>query len=843
MSELGAQDDSCPQPKSLAESPDISEDSFLDKSPLTTYSEPEHTASSRKSLVRRMSLQIERKLCPDVSIGGRISEVEHWPSSMADRQSTTSATLTNKSEFPSTLPSEPTPNTNIKASRLSTLQIGTPNFKKSLKALFGPESAFSDQLQHPVPSPSPGLRRSAVSASAGKKPPNKAANFPTTHRQVYVPSLRQSCTREDVQVVLFTAADMLTASAANANRKLQSDASSKATTETFTSYRLFELAERVSNGLSIEAESDFEIVAGFLRLLGVVPNFLEEGISKNCSGRDGSKFSPCACCPQNSFGLNQSLALLSKDLMNEAVETDNVMAMTIAKAETSYPTLADVDEISISARYQEAVYSAPKSPKEGWLSIKEDSDDWVDVFVSVNSKEVKMLLSSLDATTYVVPVKACSATFQKIPVSSCSMYTFVITVTDKREYVLGSSNLKDLQDWVGRITNYSKEEDTESLPISSHDATIHIHISDGQNHDIVVTKPINLSIHEIKLEALNRCGLIEFIDRYDLVAVDSDDGKNSKHYRNSTNAAKKNPLDSETRRPEFQNIPLDRLFGDELTSSTLEQPLRFGLSRKELISWTICVEVPDRKVSRKVLVNVCTTVADVKEIIAIMEDFSAETLCTYSLMYNYNVLNPGATLDPWNSSAPFSFSKSSATIEVASSYSNDFVPGIFSTPGVSSNEAAARSAAEQRTSSKSILTAAESSGESVLQTIPSDTGENYDSPASKKPGWNFKSIFNKYGKTSSNTPVTSISSQQDESEMDAVVWKGVVKSKKNKKNQSPEELEKNALHDAESVVWKGTVKSKTQTLSQPPVNTALDDLDSVVWKGAVKSKQKSGNSN
>ncbi|KAJ3245131.1 hypothetical protein HDU78_009858 [Chytriomyces hyalinus] len=825
MSELGAQDDSCPQPKSLAESPDISEDSFLDKSPLTTYSEPEHTATSRKSLARRMSLQIERKLCSDVFIGGRISEVEH-SSSMADRQSTTSATLTSKSEFPSTLSSEPTPNTNIKASRLSTLQIGTPNFKKSLKALFGPESAFSDQLQHPVPSPSPGLRRSAVSASAGKKPLNNAANFPTTHRQVDVPSLRQSCTREDVQAVLFTAADMLAASAANANRKFQVDTSSKATAKAFTSYRLFELAERVSNGLSIEAESDFEIVAGFLRLLGVVPNFLEEGISKSGSGRDGSKSSPCVSpysCPQNSFGLNQSLALLSKDLMNEAVETDNVMAMTVAKAETSFPTLADVDEISISARYHEAVYSAPKSPKEGWLSIKEDSDDWVDVFVSVNSKEVKMLLSSLDATTYVVPVKACSATFQKIPVSSCSMYTFVMTVTDKRQYVLGSSNLKDLQDWVGRITNYSKEEDMESPPISSHDATVHIHISDGQNHDIVVTKPTNLSIHEIKLEALNRYGLIEFIDRYDLVAVDSDD-------------------DSETRRPEFQNIPLDRLFGDELISRTLEQPLRFGLSRKELISWTICVEVPERKVSRKVLVNACTTVADVKEIIAVLENFSADTLCAYSLMYNLNVLNPGATLDPWNSSAPFSFSKSSATIEVAS-YSNDFVPGIFSNPGVSSNESAARSAAEQRTSSKSILTAAESSGESVLQAISSGTGENYDSPASKKPGWNFKSIFNKYGKSSSSTPVTSISSQQDESEMDAVVWKGVVKSKKNKKKESPEEHEKNALRDAESVVWKGTIKSKVQTLSQPPVNTALDDLDSVVWKGAVKSKQKSGNSN
>ncbi|KAJ3242444.1 hypothetical protein HDU81_003150 [Chytriomyces hyalinus] len=823
MSESGPQDDSFPHAKSLVTSPDISNDSFLDKSPLTTYAEPEHHVASRKSLVRRMSLQLERKLSSDVPGGGRISEVEHWSVSRSDRPSTTSAPLSNKSDdsskLHSTASSEPT---TAKSSRLSTLQIGTPNFKKSLKALFGPESAVSDQLQYPFPSASPGIRRSAVSAvsaSSARKPANNTTSFTATLRQVDVPSLRQSCTREDVQAVLFTASDMLTASAANANRKIQADTSSKASTEAFTSYRLFELAERVSNGLPIEAESDFEVVAGFLRLLGVVPNFLEEDVSKSCSGRDGTKSSPCTppyTYVQDSFGLNQSLALLNKDLVNEVVETDNVMAITVAKAETSYSSLEDVEEISISTRYQEAVYSAPKSPKEGWLSIKDDSEDWVDVFVSVNSKEVKMLLSSLDATTYVAPVKACSASFRKIPASSRSLYTFVITVTDKREYVLGSSNLKDLQDWVGRITNYSKDEGIESLPISNHDAAIHIHISDGQNHNIVVTKPPNLTIHEIKLEALNRYGLIEFIDRYDLVAVDSDD-------------------DSESRRPEFQNIPLDRLFGHELTSSTLEQPLRFGLSRKELISWTICVDVLDRKLCRKVLVNACTTVADVKEIIAIMEDISTDTLYTYSLLCNNYVMNPGATLDPWNSSALFTFSKRSVPIDDAS-YSDDFVPGIFS------EESAGRLAAEQRTSSKSILTVAESSGDSILQTIPSGTGENYDTPAAKKAGWNFKSIFHRYGKTPLGT---STSNQQDDSEMDAVLWKGVVKSKKNKKKDNPDETnshETNALHDAESVVWKGTVKTKVHSSSQPPTNSPLDDLDSVVRKGAVKSKHKSGTS-
>ncbi|KAI8842301.1 hypothetical protein BJ741DRAFT_698200 [Chytriomyces cf. hyalinus JEL632] len=826
MNESGNDDGSSPQTRSLVTSPDISNDSYLDKSPLTTCSEPENPATSRQSLVRRMSLQLERKLCADVPIGGRISEVENWPS-LADRPSITQMNKTDDpSKFPSNYSSEPTPNTNTKASRLSGLQIGTPNFKKSLKALFGPESAFSDQLQHPVPSPSPSIRRSAV--SAGKKIFNSTTSFGTTYRQADILTLRQSCTREDVQVVLFTAADMLTASAATANRKVQADASSKATTEAFTSYRLFELAERVSNGLPIEAESDFEVVAGFLRLLGVVPNFLEEDCSKYSLSRDASKSSPCASpysCGQNSFGPNQSLALLSKDLMNGAVEADNVMAMTVAKSETSYSALADVEEISISARYQEAVYSAPKSPKEGWLSIKEDSEDWVDVFVSVNSREVKMLLSSLDATTYVVPVKACSASFQKIPASSCSLYTFVITVTDEREYVLGSSNLKDLQDWVGRITNYSKDEDIESLPTSHKNAAIHIHISDGNNRDINITKPPNLSIHEIKQEALSRYGLIEFIDRYDLVMLDSDD-------------------DSETRRPEFQNIPLDRLLGDGLTNSTLEQPLRFALSRKELISWTISVDVPDRKVSRKVLVNACTTIADVKDVIAIMEDFCADTLHTYSLMYNNDVMNPGATLDPWNSSASFSFTKTAATVDVTAC-NMDSIPGIVLNSGAPANESSSRLAVDQRTSSKSILTAADLSGDSVLQTIPVGM-ENCDIRASKKPGWNFKSIFNKYGKApSSNSPGgASASTQQDDSDMDAVLWKGVVKSKKSKTRETAEDAitnGKNAVHDAESVVWKGAVKSKAQISSQSPVNTPLDDLDSVVWKGAVKSKQKGGN--
>ncbi|KAJ3236634.1 hypothetical protein HDU81_010598 [Chytriomyces hyalinus] len=826
MNESGVEDGNSPQTQSLVTSPDISNDSYLDKSPLTTCSEPENPVTSRQSLVRRMSLQLERKLCPEVSISGRLSEVEHWQS-LADRPSMTNLNKADETKFPSNFSPEPTPNnTNTKSSRLSGLQIGTPNFKKSLKALFGPESAFSDQLQHPVPSPSPSIRRSAV--SAGKKTFNSTTSYTTTYRQADILTLRQSCTREDVQVVLFTAADMLTTSAAAANRKFQADASSKATTEAFTSYRLFELAERVSNGLPIEAESDFEVVAGFLRLLGVVPNFLEEDCSKSAFARDGSKCSPCTSpysCALTSFNLNQPIALLSKDLMNEAVETDNVLAMTVAKAETSDSALVEVEEISISARYQEAVYSAPKSPKEGWLSIKKNySDDWVDVFVSVNSREVKLLLSSLDATTYVVPVKACSASFQKIPASSCSLYTFVITVTDEREYVLGSSNLKDLQDWVGRITNYSKDEDIESIPTTHQNAAIHIHISDGNNRDINITKPPNLTIHEIKQEALSRYGLIEFIDRYDLVLVDSDD-------------------DSEIRRPEFQNIPLDRLFGDGLTNSSIEQPLRFALSRKELLSWTISVDVPDRKVCRKVLVNACTTIADVKDIIAIMEDFCADTLHTYSLMYNNDVMNPGATLDPWNSSASFSFTRNDATVD-STSCNIDSVPGIVLNSGASANESAARLVVDHRTSSKSILTATDMSGDSVVQTIPFGGTENCDTRAAKKPGWNFKSMFNKYGKTSSsnnNPGGASTSNQHDDSEMDAVLWKGVVKSKKSKTRETTEDAStngKNATHDAESVVWTGAVRSKAQTSSQVPVNSPLDDLDSVVWKGAVKSKQK-----
>ncbi|KAI8607364.1 hypothetical protein BC830DRAFT_1175395 [Chytriomyces sp. MP71] len=310
--------------------------------------------------------------------------------------------------------------------------------KKSLRSLFTSETQGPST---PPPLPSK-MRRSAVSVV------NVSSDAPATQTMNLSPAERLSemqnaCTTrphtfEDVQARLFTTADVLSSSAANLLRKSQTDSSPKTVNEAFTSYRFYELAERLSCGLEIDAAFDFETIATVLRMLAASLTVTE-------AARRESAVSALAGCRG-----------VARPRKMEAVAADDAIGAMTAKSEADVaPRRAS---FAVRATHREAVSAAPKGPKEGWLSVRDECGEWVDAFVIVTESDVKILLSSLDATTYLIPVDQCSVCIRRAVSTKLVPHCFVINENGStQEYVLGSKDLKDVEDWVGRITNFGKK--------------------------------------------------------------------------------------------------------------------------------------------------------------------------------------------------------------------------------------------------------------------------------------------------------------------------------------------------------------------------------------------------
>ncbi|KAI8606792.1 hypothetical protein BC830DRAFT_1087521, partial [Chytriomyces sp. MP71] len=225
---------------------------------------------------------------------------------------------------------------------------------------------------------------------------------------------------------------------------------------------------------------------------------------------------------------------------------------------------------------------------------------------------------------------------------------------------------------------------------------------------------------------------------------------------------------------------------------------------------------------------------------ALMEDMNIEEVQEYSLLYKDDIVDPGMTLNPWESTELFVLKKVEG--RPTTRCLQDMVPEIIFSSGFnptsSQHSSASRtSALDARSSSKSILTAADPATDIIdtqslksLTTAPEPT----DYQGNRNHGWNFKSIFQKYGKT--------VTQDSDSEHADSVVWKGIVKSKKKSESKTEADLPMptHQVVDSESIVWTGAVKSKAFTQPTDALDAVdnLDDLDAVVWKGAVKSKRK-----
>ncbi|KAJ3017262.1 UNVERIFIED_CONTAM: Serine/threonine-protein kinase Sgk1 [Siphonaria sp. JEL0065] len=94
-------------------------------------------------------------------------------------------------------------------------------------------------------------------------------------------------------------------------------------------------------------------------------------------------------------------------------------------------------------------------PKEGWLVIRDEYEEWVDVWVSVNGNEVKLLLSSLDATTYIIPIANCTVHMRNGPEIGNMRHTFIIgDSATNTSHTMGAKSFSDMEEWVERIKTY-----------------------------------------------------------------------------------------------------------------------------------------------------------------------------------------------------------------------------------------------------------------------------------------------------------------------------------------------------------------------------------------------------
>ncbi|KAJ3193446.1 hypothetical protein HDU82_002808 [Entophlyctis luteolus] len=113
-----------------------------------------------------------------------------------------------------------------------------------------------------------------------------------------------------------------------------------------------------------------------------------------------------------------------------------------------------------------------KLPKEGWLMIRDEFNEWVSVWVSVNSEEVKLLLSSLDATTYVFPSSRVMVHVSKTVENENGRHVFVIADRQNvgASFFVAAKTFVEMESWVERLKCFSGESSSE-LASSEHDSS------------------------------------------------------------------------------------------------------------------------------------------------------------------------------------------------------------------------------------------------------------------------------------------------------------------------------------------------------------------------------------
>ncbi|KAJ3242443.1 RAC-gamma serine/threonine-protein kinase [Chytriomyces hyalinus] len=118
-------------------------------------------------------------------------------------------------------------------------------------------------------------------------------------------------------------------------------------------------------------------------------------------------------------------------------------------------------------------YAHQEPPKEGWLLVRDEYEEWIDAWVSINQTELKMLLSSLDATTHIIPIAKCTAYLRKGPDIGNMRNTFIIAETGGASYTMACKTFNEMEEWIQKIKSFKgvgKVDDVqESATSQQHD--------------------------------------------------------------------------------------------------------------------------------------------------------------------------------------------------------------------------------------------------------------------------------------------------------------------------------------------------------------------------------------
>ncbi|KAJ3264869.1 RAC-gamma serine/threonine-protein kinase [Chytriomyces hyalinus] len=99
-------------------------------------------------------------------------------------------------------------------------------------------------------------------------------------------------------------------------------------------------------------------------------------------------------------------------------------------------------------------FTHQEPPKEGWLLIRDEYEEWIDAWVSINQTELKMLLSSLDATTYIIPISKCSAYLRKGPEIGNMRNTFIIEEIGGTSYTMACKTFNEMEEWIQKVKSF-----------------------------------------------------------------------------------------------------------------------------------------------------------------------------------------------------------------------------------------------------------------------------------------------------------------------------------------------------------------------------------------------------
>ncbi|KAJ3131703.1 hypothetical protein HK100_006097 [Physocladia obscura] len=95
--------------------------------------------------------------------------------------------------------------------------------------------------------------------------------------------------------------------------------------------------------------------------------------------------------------------------------------------------------------------------------IRDEYEEWVDVWVTINSTELKFLLSSLDATTYIIPITQATVQYRTsrslLDVGNIRNAFVVADIggsSGLTSYILAAKNFSEMEEWVERIKEFTK---------------------------------------------------------------------------------------------------------------------------------------------------------------------------------------------------------------------------------------------------------------------------------------------------------------------------------------------------------------------------------------------------